>query len=114
MTNLTNELTENLITQKVNNLDFNGSNIKEQIIELVLNNVTSTDQFIVCHRLQDSIDELIKANTQAYTQLMDFEHSFMVDSVYNNDTEIQEIPLTAWCILKIKIKKIKGTLAQTD
>jgi len=65
-------------------------------------------------RLQDSIDELIKVNTQAYTQLMEFEQSFMTDSVYNNDTEIQEIPLTAWCILKTKIKKMRATLAHTD
>ena len=68
----------------------------------------------MCHRLQDAIDKLIKANTQAYTELMEFQQSFMTDSVYNNDTELQEMPLTAWCILKIKIKKIKGTLAQTE
>ena len=114
MTNLTNELTQDLITQKVNKLDFDEPNIKGQIVDLMLDNITSTDQFILVKRLQNAIDDLIKANTQAYTQLHEFDKAFMSVSKYNNETEVQEIKADSWSNLKARIQGLKSTLAQTN
>ena len=115
MTNLNAELTRQLVGLKVNKLDFNDEpNIKEQVIDLVLNNLTSTDQFILIHRLQSAIDDLIKANTQAYTQLHEFDKAFMSVSKYNNETEVQEIKADLWSNLKTRIQGLKSTLAQTN
>ena len=114
MTNLTKELTQDLITQKVNKLDFDEPNIKGQIVDLMLDNITSMDQFILVKRLQNAIDDLIKANTQAYTQLHEFDKAFMSVSKYNNETEVQEIKADSWSNLKARIQGLKSTLAQTN
>ena len=114
MTNLNAELTTQLIGLKVDKLDFDEPNIKEQVIDLVLNNLTSTDKFILIHRLQSAIDDLIKANTQAYTQLHEFDKAFMSVSKYNNETEVQEIKADLWSNLKTRIQGLKSTLTQTN
>ena len=114
MTNLTKELTQDLITQKVNKLDFDEPNIKGQIVDLMLDNITSTDQFILVKRLQNAIDDLIKANTQAYNGLYALEQALMAYAKYNSETEKFEIKERLFDDFPSMFRRVRSTLAQTN
>ena len=114
MTNLTKELTQDLITQKVNKLDFDEPNIKEQIVDLMLDNITSMDQFVMVKRLQNAIDDLIKANTQAYNGLYALEQALMAYAKYNSETEKFEIKERLFDDFPSMFRRVRSTLAQTN